>query len=137
LNPDDLSSPTLRKSLRKSYGQARSGFENAKSRATPTLLHDWRKKTKYLHNAIDILGQRRASKCRALGRRAHRLGDQLGEEHDLVVLLQTLRDDSAAVPASVRRDLTLAISRRRYKLQKKALRLGAKTYAWRPKKAIP
>src|SRR5215470_9980253 len=83
-----------RKGLRKIYAKARKSFATAKDKATPERLHDWRKKTKYLYNAVKGLAVRRGSTPAAIGKRAHRLGDWLGEEHDLVLLSHELRADA-------------------------------------------
>ncbi|HKE40001.1 MAG TPA: CHAD domain-containing protein [Casimicrobiaceae bacterium] len=125
-----------RKGLRKIYAKARKSFATAKDKATPERLHDWRKKTKYLYNAVKGLNVRRGSTPAAIGKRAHRLGDWLGEEHDLVLLSHELRADADRLSPSIQRALKSAIHHRRTRLQERAFRLGAKTYADRPKKAI-
>ena len=124
------------KGLRKVYARARKSFAIAKGRATPERLHDWRKKTKYLYNAVKSLHLRDESTPAVIGKRAHRLGDWLGEEHDLVVLSHELRKRADLLSSATKRALNSAIRRRRTRLQEKAFRLGAKTYGDRPKKAI-
>jgi hypothetical protein len=126
----------VRKGLRRVYGKARKSLAIARDKATPKLLHDWRKRTKYLYNAVKALDGRKASTPRAVGKRAHRLGDWLGEEHDLVLLSDALRTSADGLSPSIRRALKSAIHHRRTRLQKKAFKLGAKTFADRPKTAI-
>jgi CHAD domain-containing protein len=126
----------VRKGLRKVYAKARKSFAAAKDRATPERLHDWRKKTKYLYNAVNGLDVRRGSAPRAIGKRAHRLGDWLGEEHDLVMLSHELRTHAGRLSPSIKHALSSAIHQRRARLQEKAFKLGVKTYADPPRKAI-
>lgn len=122
--------------LRKIYAKARKTFAIAKDEPTPERLHDWRKKTKYLYNAVQSLDVRNGSPPAVIAEKAHRLGDWLGEDHDLVVLSQELRERAGVLSAPAAHALNAAIKRRRSKLREKALRLGAKTYGDRPKKAI-
>ena len=122
--------------MRKIYAKARKSFATAKDKATPERLHDWRKKTKYLYNATTGLDVRRGSTPAAISKQAHRLGDWLGEEHDLVMLSDELRVHANCVSPSIQRALKSAIHHRRTRLQEKAFKLGIKTYADPPKKAI-
>ena len=69
-------------------------------------------------------------------KKAHRLGNWLGEEHDLVVLSAAVNHDANGMSPSLERGLTSAINNRRKELKAKALRRGAKTYKRRPKLAI-
>jgi len=128
--------PTVGKGLRRIYAQARKSFAIAKNKPTPVLLHDWRKKTKYLYNAVKALDVRKRSRSGVVGTRAYRLGSWLGEEHDLVLLSHELRPAANHLSPSVRHALKTAIDHRRTRLQKKAFRLGKKVYADRPKKTI-
>jgi CHAD domain-containing protein len=131
-----LKTGPVRKGLRKIYAKARETLAIAKEEATPELLHDWRKKTKYLYNAVKALDVPTGSTTGAIGKRALRLGDWLGEEHDLVLLSHELRAHSDGLIPSIQHALKSAIHHRRTRLQEKAFKLGAKTYAGRPKKAI-
>ncbi len=93
------------------------------------------KEDTYLYNAIHLLGKANGSGPATVGKRASRLGDWLGEEHDLVLLSNTVQRNTRRMSRSTTRGLRLAIRDRRNKLKAKALRLGAKTYAHRPKRA--
>jgi CHAD domain-containing protein len=95
--------------------------------------HAWRKRVKDLRYAAEILGQR------SLARRADKLAELLGEEHDLVVLAGLL-PRPGRVPFTGRRGrrarkaLLARIARRRQRLRKRALREGERLYGRRPKK---
>jgi CHAD domain-containing protein len=78
---------------------------------------------------------KRSRRLRELARRADKLGELLGEEHDLAVLAARIRQPDGPAPVRRRtRKLALkAISRRRRKLQRRALADGARLYRRRPK----
>jgi CHAD domain-containing protein len=94
--------------------------------------HAWRKRVKDLRYAAEILGQR------PLARRADRLAELLGEEHDLVVLAGLLPPSGRAPfkgkrGKRARKDLLARIERRRRRLHKRALREGERVYGRKPK----
>jgi len=138
-------------------GRRRAGRRNAGARA----LHRWRKHVKDLRYAAEILnvrepaaaGSESASKRRSkqrrrmvrqskriaeVARRADRLGEMLGEEHDLMLLAERVR---AHKPLKrhrkrTRKRLLRAISRRRAGLRKRALREGERLYARKPRRFV-
>ena len=122
--------------LARIYRQARKEFDRARKSRTADVLHEWRKKTKYLSNAIRLTGDGARARRSSLAKRAERLADWLGEEHDLAVLAATAMRIGPAVgePAAAR--LQRLIERRRCKLQEKSLRLGAGLYDKKPSQAI-
>jgi CHAD domain-containing protein len=131
-----VSAKDVGRGLRKVFAQSRSAYRTAKSHATPVTLHEWRKKTKYLYNALDLLETPKGTKPWNVEDKARRLGDWLGEEHDLVVLSLWVKQRANGVAPSVERSLKSAINDRRKKLKMKALRRGAKVYDHRSDLAI-
>ena len=123
-------------SLRKIHRQWRKAFAVAKRRPAATILHEWRKRTKYFANAVDVLGKHAPSRAVALAKDAARLGDWLGEEHDLVVLAEAVRRERRALTPRAKARLRKAINARRAKLQKKALRLGKALHTTKPKDIV-
>jgi hypothetical protein len=125
-------------------------------------MHQWRKRVKDLRYAAEILQRRDASKRRSsdkrlrkMARSADALGELLGEEHDLALLAQHLRDGNRArsradrrqtqrgvhqqtwrTPRKTRKALLKAIAKRRRELRKQALRDGARLYRHSPKKFL-
>jgi CHAD domain-containing protein len=102
-------------------------------------LHKWRKQVKdlrYALEAIDVQG-RPDKRLAKLATRADGLGELLGEEHDLMVLGELI---AAHRPLKqrrrARRQLLRAISRRRARLRKRALREGARLYERSPKRFV-
>src|SRR5215472_2250722 len=118
----------LRKALRRIYAGAQEAFHAARSTGTPTALHDWRKKSKYLYNAIEVVGERRNAGAPRMAKQTHKLGDWLGEEHDLVVFSSELHSKSGRPRGRINSKLRSIIAERRTKLKKRAMCIGAKTF---------
>jgi CHAD domain-containing protein len=145
------------------YRQGRERYRRAAAgeRERGRALHEWRKRVKDLRYAAEMLGRKdparatrsshakRAGRKRAatakhsaalrkLDRRADKLGEALGEEHDLAVLAERIRrrDAQAAPKRRTRKTLLKLISRRRRKLRKRALADGAQLYRRSPKRFL-
>lgn len=99
-------------------------------------LHDWRKRVKSLYYALDTLGAKKVKGARRATHRADRLGDLLGEEHDLWMLCAYVEEHPRCFGADMlARDALLGrIERRRKRLRKRALKLGARLYKRKPGK---
>ena len=101
-------------------------------------LHEWRKRVKELRYAAETLdrGGKSFKSTRRLARRADRLGELLGEEHDLALLEGRVRERSRqfAGERKTRKRLLKLIARRRKSLRKRALCEGERLYRRRPKK---
>lgn len=143
--------------LRDLYAQGRRRFERAeRKRGKDTRsMHRWRKRVKDLRYVAEMLERRPRSQKRRRGRsaRLHRLADRadtlaeaLGEDHDLAVLAERVRDEakpgkrarkrSKRVGRGTRKTLLKLIARRRRKLRKRALREGERLYRRGPKKFL-
>ncbi len=136
LNKKEIHPDAINLGLRKIYRQGRKAFTAAAGRTTTASIHEWRKKNKYFANAVDVLGKGAQFRQVSLAKKAARLGDWLGEEHDLAVLIGTIHRDTRTLSATSNERLQGAIASRRRKLQKKALRLGATLYAKKAKKVV-
>ncbi|HEV2998444.1 MAG TPA: CHAD domain-containing protein [Solirubrobacteraceae bacterium] len=112
--------------LRRVYGQGRRRLAAARraKRNEVEALHAWRRRVKDLRYAAETLDMR------ALARRADRLGETLGEEHDLALLAGVLRERPGhfAGERATGRALAKLISRRRRRLAHRALRDGKRLY---------
>jgi CHAD domain-containing protein len=115
----------LEDGLRRVYRKGRKAFSRAGMRRTAEALHEWRKQVKYLHDALAALEGAAGGKAAKIAKRAEKLADRLGDDHDLAVLAQRRR-----APKKLRK----LIAGRRKKLQKRALRLGEKLYGRKPKR---
>jgi CHAD domain-containing protein len=128
----------VERDLRRIYGEGRKckrRVARGKGSSGAHAAHAWRKRVKDLRYAAEILGQR------SLARRADRLAELLGEEHDLVVLAGLLPPPGRAPfkgkrGKRARKALLARIARRRRRLRKRALREGKRLYESRPKKFV-
>lgn len=116
------------------YGEARRRYRRTRRKKASNALaaHDWRKRVKSLYYALDALGG--SDGARATTRRAERLGDMLGEEHDLWLLETYLEQhpDAAGTDSSARKTVLRLALRRRRRLHKRALRKGERLFKPRP-----
>jgi len=142
---------SVEQGLTRIYRQGRRRFHRAAGKRGGRMrtMHQWRKRVKDLRYAAEALqraerrsgeraggsrARRRAREearwLRRVGGRADRLGEMLGEEHDLAVLGEWIAAHGAAAGAGrgTRRRLLKLIARRRAKLRRRALRDGMKLY---------
>jgi CHAD domain-containing protein len=124
--------------LTRIYARGRRAMRRASRRKGIAEMHRWRKRTKDLRYAAEALGEGPGARARLrrIGKAADRLGEALGEEHDLALLArrviaekQMFRGDKPG-----RRALRKAIGRRRAWLRKRALKSGRLLYAREPKR---
>ncbi len=97
-------------------------------------VHDWRKRVKSLYYALDMLGAKKVKGARRATRRANRLGDLLGSEHDLWMLGAYVEEHPQAFAADTvaMAELLELIEHRRRRLRKRALALGGRLYKRKP-----
>lgn len=121
--------------LRLIYRDGRRRYRQAKRSGgrEPERMHDWRKRVKALYYALDTLGAERSPATAALARRANRLGDLLGEEHDLWMLAACVRN-AQPLDEPVRALVLDLIEHRRGQLREQSLALGARIYERKPKR---
>lgn len=122
----------LRRGLRRTYSKARRIAKCNARHATAESLHEWRKRSKDLRSQLQVIAPLQHASLRKMADRLHELTDQLGENHDLVVLRERLRGAPDVVKGSEAEALEKRIAKRRAKLLRKALRAGKKAFAQRP-----
>ncbi len=128
---------SLTPGLRRIYREGRRRFARVERKdALPQDLHDWRKRVKALYYALDMLGGEGAKGARGVTKRAERLGEALGEEHDLWMLSVYVEEHPQALGQSDRsREILLKlIAKRRKRLRNHALAVGARVYSDPPDK---
>jgi hypothetical protein len=132
------------------YAQGRQAMRRARRRSGIAEMHQWRKRVKDLRHAAEALERlpsdaRKAKKLSAkharLQRLAHsadRLGEALGEEHDLALLAERVRaeDEIFRGDSASRKTLLRTIARRRKRLRKRAFKAGAKLYGRKPRRLL-
>jgi CHAD domain-containing protein len=120
--------------LEDTYRRARAAFEGAAAEATVEALHEWRKQAKYLRYQLEVLGPLWPERLEELAGEADRVGDWLGDDHDLAVLRQMLTGDPGRFGDEGDREVLLAlIERRRAELEQEALLLGRRFFQDRPR----
>jgi CHAD domain len=154
------------------YRQGRRRFHTAaaaKKSQRIRAMHEWRKRVKDLRHQAEMLRRRDDSsplaalaaagrrprrrrarfdrdrrRLRQVAKRADNLGEALGEDHDLALLAELVREagkprsargrDLPRPPKATRRALLREIRRRRRRLRRNSLRLGARLYGPRPRR---
>jgi CHAD domain-containing protein len=119
--------------LKRAYKSGRKAFIETRRRRSDETLHEWRKQTKYFATQLEIvlpLGPKRFEKTH---KRARRLGEQLGDDHDLAILTEQIYRHAKGeyAPSQDERVQSLidSLARERRKLQKKAFALGKRLYS--------
>jgi CHAD domain-containing protein len=112
--------------LQRIYRRGRNRMRDAAADPTAENLHEWRKRTKDLWHAAQLVTPAAPKRMKRFAKRAHELSDLLGDDHDLHVLREQVgRSD---------KPLLAAIDRRRATLQRRAFALGAELYSRSPKR---
>lgn len=127
--------------LRKIYRQGRRRRRRAakaSSRKRTRAMHRWRKRVKDLRYAAEMLDRAwpHESRLAKVAKRAEKLGETLGEDHDLAVLAEWVRANGkrAGARGAARRRLLQAVAQRRRKLRRRALAEGERLYRRRTKR---
>lgn len=129
--PDRFS--TVGDGLAATYGRGRTEMKRAYSNPQPHNFHQWRKRVKYLRHQVEVLRPLWPEVMGATAYAVDRLGETLGEEHDLSELLRLLTVDPGMCPDPVERSLFAALAQhRRSELQTAARVLGMRVYAEKP-----
>jgi CHAD domain-containing protein len=130
-----------RAGLKRAYKSGRKAFARACKQRTDERLHEWRKQTKYFANQLEIVLPFEPKRFAKSRRRAHRLADTLGDDHDLALLTEQIfkhaKGDHAPSQDDLVQDLIGSLARERKKLQKNAFRLGRRLYASRARRYQP
>jgi hypothetical protein len=110
---------------------------DCKPSGKPWAKHE-RKRMDKRHSRQSKRAAKRSRRMAKLARRADRLGEMLGEEHDLMLLAGRVRRHGPLKRhrKRTRKRLLRAISRRRARLRKRALRDGERLYARKPARFV-
>jgi CHAD domain-containing protein len=133
--PQEGDFSALAPGFRRIYRQGRGALARAQEERGDEQWHELRKRSKDLWHASQLLEAAHPRRMGHVARRAHRLSDLMGDDHDLVVLgehaSRHLPDGS---PDAER--LSAAIARRRGELQQEAVELALRLYRHKPDKAL-
>jgi CHAD domain-containing protein len=131
-NLPDHDLDALAPGLRQIYREGRRRFARVKRNPTnPHNLHNWRKRVKALYYALDMLGGTSTKGAQGVTKRTERLGEALGEEHDLWLLCAYIEEHPQTLGTSdgSQEVLRKLIAKRRKHLRDRAFTAGARVYA--------
>jgi CHAD domain-containing protein len=131
--PKQISKRQVLAGLRRTYKAGRETFRKARVQRSVETLHAWRKQAKYLRYQCETLGPLASVAFAALAKQADALGELLGRDHDLAMLLASIppnwigdKDQEGAAK------LASCIQKTRSQLQSEADILGKKLYSRKP-----
>jgi CHAD domain-containing protein len=132
--PEAEGPEVLADGLRRVYSKARRAWRAAERKPTDERLHELRKRSKDVWHCGQLLSDVGSKRVRKLRRRAHRLADVLGEDHDLAVLVERAEASPELFGEGELSALTELVKRRRRVLQRDALARAAELYRRKPRK---
>jgi CHAD domain-containing protein len=119
--------------LKRTYRQGRDLMVRAYSDPTSEKLHRWRKSVKYLRHQMEILTPLWPEVVVGMAITLDRVGELIGQDHDLAMLTEHLEQEEAICPDPALRTLVLAIAnQRRSDLQTAARILGRRVFVEKP-----
>ncbi len=123
----------LRPGVQKIYAQGKQGLADSLDHPDTHTLHDWRKRVKYLWHQLQLLNNCWPQLLAPLAEECHRLSDLLGDDHDLAVIEDAIREGrllQGRVPGKA--ELVHALAASRDKLRHKYFPLGKKIFSSSP-----
>jgi CHAD domain-containing protein len=119
--------------LAKTYARGREAMAEAYAEPSVESFHEWRKRAKYLRYHLRLLRPAWSPLLKPTRREVKRLGQLLGDDHDLAVLEEVLRT-AMGEDAGERREMLGALMRTRSaQLRDEARWIGRRIYAEGPK----
>jgi len=121
--------------LRRLYREGRERHRRVRRRATVERLHEWRKRVKDLRYCAELLAPLDPERMADLAEQADRLGEILGDEHDVGVLVAFAKAHPELFTSPAERTRLRKLARRESaRLRRRAIRLGDELYARRPRR---
>lgn len=122
--------------FRRVYRRGRRAYRSAQEQPDAETLHELRKRAKDLWHAAQIMRPEAPKRMRKIGRRAHKLADALGDDHDLAVL----RDAAAERPDTLGPGepllLSAIVEERQDELRRDALHRGRRLFSRKPGRVV-
>ena len=120
--------------LERSYRRGRRALRRAIEQATDEHVHEWRKSVKNLWYQTRLLEPAAPSALAPMSESLDQLGEALGDDHDLAVLVERLAADPHRYGGALHALKAIEIARAEQAvLREPAFRLGATIYAEKPK----
>ncbi len=122
--------PSVSAGVERVYCSGREAFSRAKKEPTVARLHECRKQAKFLRYELEMLKPAWPKRGGKLARLADRLGDILGENHDLALFADVVCEHFFTSPDA---ELLLAkLDQRRDSLTCRAIAIGNRLYRRKP-----
>lgn len=121
------------KGLERVYKSGRSCFRTLRRHADDKQWHELRKQVKYLSYELQSLQTLEPKSIGKLAELAHRLGGDLGDDHDLAVMQQFIRQGRPLRQSSGSKAFSKLLRRRRERLQGKSRRRAKRLYSNKPR----
>lgn len=122
----------IQSGLRESYSRGRKAFELVRGEASPENFHQWRKHVQDLWHQLRLLRPVQLDNLRAAAGEMKTLSQQLGNDHDLVMLRRFVTRRCARKHAREAKLLNKLIELRQKELRSTALALGVQFYTEKP-----
>ena len=123
--------------FRKTYRRARRAMRRAERRPTASNLHEWRKHVKSHGHHCQLLFDTWAPVMMTRYEEVHGLEELLGDDHDLVLLHETVRrEPDAAGGERSAADTVAAVRSRREEIRAEAFARGHFLFAERPRRFV-
>ncbi len=116
--------------LKKIYGRGKDAFETALLKPSPPNFHEWRKRVKDLWYELRLLCPANPRRLKIGAARFGKLGDLLGDDHDLFMLKEFASNKNSRMDHKDR--FETFISSRQSELRSAGLKLGRKLYREKP-----
>ncbi len=119
--------------FRRTYEKGRKRMVRAYVSMESERFHQWRKSVKYLRHQLELMTPLWPEVVVGMAITMARVGELLGQDHDLAVLLERLETDVNLCPDPVQRSLIRALAnQRRSDLRTAARILGRRVFAEEP-----
>jgi CHAD domain-containing protein len=128
---DQLTLDRLCRAFQRTYRKARKCLHYVLDHRTPENFHSWRKGTKNIWYQARILQELKPTVICEISAAADKLGEHLGNLHDLAFLREQLKDCVSA-PAGEKEVLIGLICTREKALEQIAIDLGGRFFAEKP-----
>ena len=115
--------------LRRTYAKARELYRAALETGDTHTLHEWRKQVKYLWHQHECVQAAWPGVIHAQIAELRLLARRLGDDHDLAIFAELLDAHPEMGTAAERESLLRLVARRRKRLMRDALLLGARLFA--------
>jgi len=125
--------PALATGYKKSYLAGQCAFSVVKEKPTCERFHDCRKRVKNLYYQVGLLKKLQPASITRAKETLERLGQCLGDDHDLVLLTESRLGEQVAFPSTKSiKKLHQVVASRQHELRSEAITLATAFYGQKP-----